>query len=97
MFLRPTGLALALAATLAGCSKAPRTNDAAPLPEGAGPAEPDPDVLTGVGFGTVSIQPGETLNQRRKMAVRAARIAAMRDLAGQIHGVQLCGGPVCRT
>lgn len=46
-------------------------------------------VLTGRGHAQVSRQPGDSLNQRRLLALRAARIDAMRDLAEQIHGLEL--------
>lgn len=61
------------------------------------PAAPDatdavpavPAQLIGRGFGQVAGQPGGTLNERRLMAMRAARIEALRDLTEQVHGVQL--------
>ena len=37
----------------------------------------------------VSSQPGQSDSQRRLMAIRSARMAAMRDLAEQIHGLQV--------
>jgi hypothetical protein len=93
MFIRPAGLKpLALVAALAGCGTGGALRDAAP-----GAAK----VSTGVGFATVSIQPGATLNARRQMAVRAARLAALRDLAAERHGVALCatdaGATTART
>ena len=45
--------------------------------------------LTAVGYAVVSTQPGRSDAQRRLMAIRAARMAAMRDLAEQIHGLQV--------
>lgn len=45
--------------------------------------------LRGTGFAQVAGQPGGTLNQRRLMAIRAARLSAMRDLAEQVHGLRL--------
>lgn len=99
MFLRPTGLrSLALAAALAGCGEGGALRDATPA-EAARGAEAG--VLTGVGFAAVSIQPGATLTARRQMAVRAARLDALRDLAAQTHGVALCttdaGATTART
>merc|ERR1711998_238815 len=44
--------------------------------------------LTAVGYAVVSTQPGRSDAQKRLMAIRAARMAAMRDLAEQIHGLQ---------
>lgn len=45
--------------------------------------------LTAVGYAVVSSQPGRTDAQKRLMAIRSARMAAMRDLAEQIHGLQI--------
>ena len=45
--------------------------------------------LTAVGYAVVSSQPGRTDAQKRLMAIRSARMAAMRELAEQIHGIQL--------
>ena len=43
--------------------------------------------LTAVGYAVVSSQPGRSDAQKRLMAIRSARMAAMRDLAEQIHGL----------
>ena len=45
--------------------------------------------LTAVGYAVVSSQPGKSDSQKRLMAIRSARMAAMRDLAEQIHGLQV--------
>ena len=45
--------------------------------------------LTAVGYAVVSSQPGRADSQKRLMAIRSARMAAMRDLAEQIHGLQV--------
>ena len=45
--------------------------------------------LTATGYAVVSTQPGQNIEQRRLMAIRAARMSAMRELAEQIHGVQV--------
>ena len=37
----------------------------------------------------MSSQPGRSDAQKRLMAIRSARMAAMRDLAEQIHGLQV--------
>ena len=47
--------------------------------------------ITGVGFSAVSIQPGKNLNQKRILAIKAARLDALRQLTEQIHGIQLAG------
>ena len=41
--------------------------------------------LTAVGYAVTSTQPGRNEAQKRLMAIRSARMAAMRDLAEQIH------------
>ena len=45
--------------------------------------------LTAVGYAVVSTQPGKSDAQRRLMAIRAARMAAIRELAEKIHGLQV--------
>ena len=44
--------------------------------------------LSAVGYAVISSQPGRTEAQKRLMAIRSARMAAMRELAEQIHGIQ---------
>ncbi len=45
--------------------------------------------LTATGYAVVSTQPGQNVEQKRLMAIRAARMSAMRDLAEQIHGLKV--------
>ena len=45
--------------------------------------------LSAVGYAVISSQPGRTDAQKRLMAIRSARMAAMRELAEQIHGIQV--------
>ena len=45
--------------------------------------------LTATGYAVVSIQPGQNTEQKRLMAIRAARMSAMRELAEQIHGLKV--------
>ena len=45
--------------------------------------------LSAVGYAVVSSQPGRTDAQKRLMAIRSARMAAMRELAEQIHGLKV--------
>ena len=56
-------------------------------PEGPPAARP----YVGIGYAPVSTQPGADLNQKRLMAIRASRLAAMRDLAEQIYGLKIEG------
>jgi outer membrane protein FlgP len=55
-----------------------------------------PAALTGNGFAQVAAQPGQTLNQRRLLAMRAARLDALRDLTEQVHGITLTSDSVMR-
>lgn len=48
-----------------------------------------PNVITGLGYSQVSTQPGKSLNERRLLAIRAARLEAMRDLTEQVYGIHL--------
>lgn len=57
---------------------------------------PQASQITGVGYSQISAQPGKTLNERRLMAMRAARLEAMRDLTEQIHGLQLTSDTTIR-
>ena len=45
--------------------------------------------ITGVGYATISAQPAKNVNQKRLMAIRAARLEAMRDITEQVHGLRL--------
>ncbi|TCP61357.1 hypothetical protein EV663_10575 [Rhodovulum bhavnagarense] len=52
--------------------------------------------IRGLGFSQVSTQPGKSTNEKRLMAIRAARLDAMRDLAEQVHGIRLSGESTLR-
>ena len=52
-------------------------------------AEGNPVPLRGTGYATISVQPGRTANQKQIIAIRAAKISAMRDLAEKIYGAQI--------
>lgn len=45
----------------------------------------------GIGYAQISTQPGGDMTQKRLMAIRASRLAAMRDLAEQIYGLNIQG------
>lgn len=45
--------------------------------------------IVAVGFSSVSVQPGRSMNQKRIMAIKAARLDALRQLTEQIHGLQI--------
>ena len=45
--------------------------------------------ISAVGYTVVSTQPGKNIAQKRLMAIRAARMGAMRELAEQIHGLKI--------
>ena len=46
-------------------------------------------MLTGLGFAQIAGQPGKTPNEKRLMAIRAARMEALRDLTEQVHGIHI--------
>jgi len=48
-----------------------------------------PVAFTGRGYSQVRTQPGKTTNEKRLMAIRAARMEALRDLTEQIHGIRI--------
>jgi hypothetical protein len=45
--------------------------------------------IRGTGYATISAQPATNVNQKRLMAIRVARLDAMRDLTEQVHGMRL--------
>ena len=45
--------------------------------------------ITGMGYASVSSQPAKSINQKRLMAIRAARLEAMRNLTEQVHGMKI--------
>ena len=45
--------------------------------------------ITGMGYASVSAQPAKSVNQRRLMAIRTARLEAMRNLTEQVHGMKI--------
>ena len=49
----------------------------------------DIPTLTAIGYAVTSSQPGRSPAQKRLMAIRSARMAAMRDMAEQIHGLHV--------
>lgn len=46
-------------------------------------------MITGLGFAQIAGQPGKTGNEKRLMAIRAARMDALRDLTEQVHGIRI--------
>jgi len=47
--------------------------------------------ITAIGFSSIAIQPSKSLNQRRLMAIRAAKLDAYRNLTEQLHGIYIQG------
>jgi outer membrane protein FlgP len=45
--------------------------------------------IQGIGYAVVSVQPGRNTAQKTLLAIRAARMDAMRALAEQIHGLSI--------
>ncbi len=52
--------------------------------------------IKGLGYSQVSTQPGKSLNERRLLAIRAARLEAMRDIVEQVHGIRLSSSTTVR-
>lgn len=62
----------------------------------AAPMAAAPVSLTGRGFSQVAGQPGGTINERRLLAMRAARLDALRDLTEQVHGIRISSTSLLR-
>ena len=45
--------------------------------------------INGVGYAVVSAQNGKSLTHRRLLAIRAARLEAMRELTEKVHGLRI--------
>ena len=61
----------------------------APPPPAAAAAATAVQPLKGMGFAQIAGQPGKTKNEKRLMAIRAARMDALRDLTEQVHGIRI--------
>lgn len=93
--------AVALTLTLSGCTGfsnpfAPAAPAAAPdleqtrqVMEVTRTAAATVPTIQGVGYAVVSAQQGKSLTHRRLMAIRVARLEAMRELTEKIHGLRL--------
>lgn len=66
----------------------------APPPAAVAGSEARP--LKGLGFAQISGQPGKTVNEKRLMAIRAARMDALRDLTEQVHGIRISASTTVR-
>lgn len=47
--------------------------------------------MRAIGYATVSIQPGRSAAQKQLLAIRAAKLAAMRELAEKLYGANVSG------
>ena len=65
---------------LAGCAPAMETPNL---------SSPSTSAIRGVGYAAISIQPGKTRVQKQLMAIRASRLAAMRELAEKVYGLDI--------
>lgn len=61
----------------------------APPPPSAIASNPTVQPLKGMGFAQIAGQPGKSKNEKRLMAIRAARMDALRDLTEQVHGIRI--------
>lgn len=73
---------------------ADRMNAPPPPATVAGAAAVQP--LKGLVFAQIAGQPGKTHNEKRLMAIRAARMDALRDLTEQVHGIRLSASTTIR-
>ncbi len=71
---------------LSSSTKSATMSDVAEINETLDASVMEIPTINAVGYAVVSSQPGRTENQKRLMAIRSARMAAMRELAEQIHG-----------
>lgn len=78
-----SNLAALLALLLTSCARTPVSQA-----EAIGPPLAD---IEGVGHAVVHSQAGQTPEQQRLQAIRAARLVALRDLAEQVYGARLTG------
>ena len=69
---------------------------AAPPPPATMAAAAEVRPLKGLGFSQISGQPGKTHNEKRLMAIRAARMDALRDLTEQVHGIRISASTTIR-
>lgn len=53
--------------------------------------DPQPRLVTATGYAPISLQPGETQNQKVIMAMRASKLRAYQELAAIVHGQHLFG------
>ncbi|WP_432697625.1 LPP20 family lipoprotein [Marinobacterium sp. YM272] len=90
-------LALAALVMLAGCETLARgfsdTVDAMPDADSTPRIEQtaEPHWVRATGYAPISLQPGETHQQKVLMAMRASKLRAYQELAGVIHGQYLYG------
>lgn len=53
--------------------------------------ERQPRIVTATGYAPISLQPGQTQDQKVLMAMRASKLQAYQELAAIVHGQQLFG------
>ncbi len=83
-------ITFAMAQIIAGCSALPLiSNDPGTIIRAFEGEMREVPTLSAIGYAVISSQPGRTDAQKRLMAIRSARMAAMRDLAEQIHGMRI--------
>ena len=85
----PGHFGMATATSTAPAIDSAQANSLASIKEVFDATAEEVPTLTAVGYAVVSSQPGKSDSQKRLMAIRSARMAAMRDLAEQIHGLKV--------
>ena len=53
--------------------------------------DPQPRLVTATGYAPISLQPGQTRDQKVLMAMRASKLRAYQELAAIVHGQHLFG------
>ncbi|MEN9410110.1 MAG: hypothetical protein RL216_2084 [Pseudomonadota bacterium] len=92
--LRATETTQQLAEVKDNLDAADRMN--APPPPATGAVAQEVQPLKGLGFAQIAGQPGKTQNEKRLMAIRAARMDALRDLTEQVHGIRIAASTTVR-
>lgn len=80
-------LCAALVLLLAGCQA---LQPSAPSGQ-AGTAVANANLVTVTGYAPISLQPGQTEQQRMLMAMRASKLRAYQELAAVVHGQYIYG------
>ena len=86
---------LVLLVFLSGCETfvetAKEVGNALPSPTLTTQSAPDPVWVQATGYAPISLQPGDTRQQKVVMAMRASKLRAYQELVGVVHGQYIYG------